>query len=82
MHIDKIAYISYYDIIEIIWGKIMTENAKIARLWQGFHHLSENNKDLVLTFAEAVGCLEKDPQTVPEQTGVTCDVVLAGEERK
>ena len=60
----------------------MTENAKIARLWQGFHHLSENNKDLVLTVAEAVGCLEQDTQTVPEQSGSNFNGVLAGEERK
>ena len=32
----------------------MIENAGIAKLWQGFHHLSENDKDLVLTLAEAV----------------------------
>jgi hypothetical protein len=32
----------------------MTEKAAIARLWSGFHHLSEDAKDLVLNIAEAV----------------------------
>jgi len=32
----------------------MTESAGIARLWQGFHHLSESDKDLVLAVAETI----------------------------
>jgi len=42
----------------------MTEGAGIARLWQGFNHLSENSKDLVLMLAEAVGRSEQDVQAV------------------
>ena len=45
------------------------ENAGIARLWQGFHHLSENDKDLVLTLAEAVGHSMRDTRAIPEQSG-------------
>jgi hypothetical protein len=30
----------------------MTENAAIARLWSGYHHLSEVDKDLVVSIAE------------------------------
>jgi hypothetical protein len=30
----------------------MTENAAIARLWSAYHHLSEADKDLVLSIAE------------------------------
>jgi len=47
----------------------MTENAGIARLWQGFHHLSESDKDLVLVLAETVGHLPQD-QTIPGQSGI------------
>jgi len=47
----------------------MTENAGIARLWQGFHHLSENDKDLVLAVADTVGCLEQNTQAMPKQSG-------------
>jgi len=42
----------------------MTEEAGIARLWQGFHHLSETDKDLVLTVAEAVKRSEPNDQAV------------------
>lgn len=45
----------------------MTENAGLARLWQGFHHLSESNKDLVLTVAEVVGRSACNSQNMPEQ---------------
>ena len=51
----------------------MTENAGIARLWQGFHHLSENDKDLVLAVAETVGRLTQDTQAMPEQSGAFCN---------
>ena len=51
----------------------MTEGAGIARLWQGFHHLSEHDKDLVLTIAEAVGYSEQGVQTAPEQVDGLCD---------
>ena len=37
----------------------MTENAKIARLWSGFHRLGEADKDLVVTIAEVVRPPEK-----------------------
>ncbi|GHV89102.1 hypothetical protein AGMMS50267_14620 [Spirochaetia bacterium] len=37
----------------------MTENAKIARLWSGFHHLAEADKDLVVKIAETVRQPEK-----------------------
>jgi hypothetical protein len=37
----------------------MTENAKIARLWSGFHRLSEADKDLVLAVSEAAKRPEK-----------------------
>jgi hypothetical protein len=37
----------------------MTENAKIARLWSNFHHLPEDDKDLVVKIAEAVKQPEK-----------------------
>ena len=45
----------------------MMENVRIARLWQEFHHLSEDDKDLVLAIAETVGCLEWNTQAVTEQ---------------
>ncbi|GHU79937.1 hypothetical protein FACS189462_5700 [Spirochaetia bacterium] len=32
----------------------MTENAKIARLWSGFHRLAEADKELVVKVAEVV----------------------------
>jgi hypothetical protein len=58
----------------------MTENAKIARLWSGFHHLAEDDKDLVVKVAEAVrqpepSCLKgtgKEPQ------GKDSHVILRG----
>jgi hypothetical protein len=31
----------------------MTEDVSIARLWSGFHHLSEDDKNLVLAIVEA-----------------------------
>ncbi|GHV87061.1 hypothetical protein AGMMS50255_3570 [Spirochaetia bacterium] len=37
----------------------MTENAKIAKLWLGFHHLSEDDKELVVKIAEVVRPPEK-----------------------
>ncbi|GHV62987.1 hypothetical protein AGMMS49587_11530 [Spirochaetia bacterium] len=37
----------------------MTENAKIAKLWSGFHHLAEADKDLVVKIAEVVRQPEK-----------------------
>jgi len=47
----------------------MTENAKIARLWQEFHHLSEKNKDLVLVVTEAILCPPvQSIQAKPEQS--------------
>jgi len=47
----------------------MTENAGIARLWQGYHHLSEDNKDLVLALAETVQHMARNTQAVPEESG-------------
>jgi len=47
----------------------MTENAGIARLWQGFHHLSESDKDLVLAVAETVGHFALDTQARQDQSG-------------
>ena len=44
----------------------MTEGAGIARLWQEFHHLSEGDKDLVLTVADAVSRSEQNVQAAPE----------------
>jgi hypothetical protein len=35
-------------------GKTMTEEAKLGRLWSGFHRLSISDKVLVLKFAEAI----------------------------
>jgi len=46
----------------------MTEEAGIAKLWQGFHQLSENNKDLVLTITKAIGHSEQDSQAISKQT--------------
>jgi hypothetical protein len=34
--------------------KRMTEEAKLGRLWSGFHRLSISDKVLVLKFAEAI----------------------------
>jgi hypothetical protein len=56
----------------------MTENAGIARLWQGFHHLSENDKDLVLTLAEAAGYSMQDTRAIPEQSGGLCGTSVTG----
>ena len=42
------------------------KETRIAKLWQGFHHLSENNKDLVLTITEAVWRSEQDTKAIPE----------------
>lgn len=42
------------------WKLLMTENTGIVRLWQKFHHLSEHDKDLVLTVAEAIRHSEQD----------------------
>ena len=56
----------------------MMENAKIARLWQGFHHLSEDDKDLVLTLTEAVKYSERQIQTVSEQAGCFHNGTLQG----
>jgi hypothetical protein len=58
----------------------MTENAKIARLWSGFHRLGEADKDLVVTIAEVVGppekvCLKGDGREVQESDS---HVVLCG----
>jgi len=47
----------------------MTEEAGISKLWQGFHHLSENNKDLVLTITKAIEYSEQDTQVIPERVG-------------
>jgi len=46
----------------------MTENAGIAKLWQGFHHLTENDRDLVLAIAETVRYSTQNTQVIPEQT--------------
>jgi hypothetical protein len=46
----------------------ITESAKIAKLWQGFHHLSENNKDLLLAVAEAVMYSTRNVPAKPEHT--------------
>jgi hypothetical protein len=56
----------------------MTENAGIAKLWQGFHHLSENDKDLVLTLAEAAGHSMRDTRTIPEQSVGRCGTSVTG----
>ena len=56
----------------------MTENAGIARLWQGFHHLSENDKDLVLVLAEAAGHSMQNPRAIPEQSGGPCGTSVTG----
>ena len=53
----------------------MMENARTARLWQAFHHLSEDDKDLVLTLTEAVGCSERNTQAEPEYAGCFCNDV-------
>jgi hypothetical protein len=37
----------------------MTEEAKLARLWSGFHRLSVNDRVLVLKFTEAIPRIEK-----------------------
>jgi hypothetical protein len=37
----------------------MTENAKIARLWSGFHHLPDGHKELILKISELIGRPEK-----------------------
>ena len=53
----------------------MTEAAGIARLWQKFHHLSEDDKEMILTVTEAVGYFEQTSQTsqvLPEQVGELC----------
>ncbi|GHU97582.1 hypothetical protein FACS189483_03970 [Spirochaetia bacterium] len=44
----------------------MIENAKIARLWSGFHRLAEVDKDLVVKIAETVTQPEK---TCPKRGG-------------
>ena len=54
----------------------MIEKTGIAKLWQGFHHLSEKNKDLVLTITKAIGRSEQDSQAIPEQTVNFYDSVL------
>ena len=57
------------------------EGVKIAKLWQGFRHLSEDDKDLVLALTEAVGCSEQDTQAAPEQAGCFCNCTLQEKEK-
>ncbi|MDR3284436.1 MAG: hypothetical protein LBS97_04575 [Treponema sp.] len=52
----------------------MMESAKTARLWAGFHHLSERDKDVVLCFAELT-------RKLPENT-VRQPALREGERRK
>jgi hypothetical protein len=45
----------------------MTEEAKLARLWSGFHRLSANDKTLVLSFAQAMPRREETVQGAAEK---------------
>ncbi|GHT65197.1 hypothetical protein FACS1894110_06480 [Spirochaetia bacterium] len=50
----------------------MTENAKIARLWSGFHRLAEADKELVVKIAETVkqpekACPKRDGREVQDR---------------
>ena len=59
-------------------GKQMMENARTARLWQAFHHLSEDDKDLILMLTKAAGQSERrDHMELPPN-----DVFYNGDEIK
>ncbi|MDR0709703.1 MAG: hypothetical protein LBF77_06530 [Spirochaetaceae bacterium] len=45
----------------------MTEEAKLARLWSGFHRLSANDRILVLSFAETISRKEEADQGPAEK---------------
>jgi len=46
----------------------MTENVEIARLWHKFHNLSEDNKDLILVIANAIGYSTHKILLIPEKS--------------
>jgi hypothetical protein len=38
----------------------MTEATRIAKLWSGFHRLSEEHRDLILKISESIAHADKD----------------------
>jgi hypothetical protein len=47
----------------------MTDNAKTARLWLGFHHLSEKQKNLSITITEQIAKSLQGAQYAEAKTG-------------
>jgi hypothetical protein len=42
----------------------MTEDAKIAKLWSGFHRLSEEHRDLILKISESIAHADKNSKNL------------------